>query len=147
MSRLLGVDHGSRRIGLAIADTETGMAFERPALRRRGTDADLAALAALARAEGVALIVIGLPFNMDGSEGAQAQAAREFAAALSAAGLTVTLEDERLTSWQAAGELTSAGRRPDRRSGVVDSSAARILLQQYLDACRPSPADRPEETE
>lgn len=145
MTRLIGIDHGSRRIGLAIADTEAGLAFERPALRRRGTAADVRQIAELARAEEADTLVIGLPFNMDGSEGAQAAAARKFAQRLSEEGLEVILEDERLTSWQAADALASAGRRPNRRSGELDSSAARILLQQYLDAHRP-PSHPPQET-
>jgi putative Holliday junction resolvase len=132
--RLLGLDHGSRRIGIAVADTETGMAFARPALRRRGGDADIAALVDLARREGIDRVVMGLPRNMNGSEGSQADAARLFSGQLAAAGLDVVHLDERLTSWQAAEGLAAAGRRVDRRSGELDSAAARLILQEYLDA-------------
>lgn len=138
MTRLIGVDHGSRRIGLAVGDTETGMAFARPALRRRGTDADLGSIAELARSEGTGRVVLGLPRNMDGSEGAQAAAARAFGERLAAIGLEVTLVDERLTSWDARQRLGAGGRRPSRRSGEVDSAAARLILQEYLDA-QPTP--------
>jgi putative Holliday junction resolvase len=137
MSRLLGIDHGSRRIGLAVGDTDTGLAFARPALRHRSEGDDVARIAALARSEEAGLVVVGLPRNMDGSEGRQAAAARAFGERLAAIGLSVVYHDERLTSWQAESEMTATGRRPTRHSGEVDSAAARILLQDYLDAQRP----------
>jgi putative holliday junction resolvase len=149
--RIIGLDHGSRRIGIAIGDTETGMAFARPALRRRNLDHDLALVGELCTTEGAGLVVIGLPLNMDGSEGGQAAAARAFGEGLAGIGLTVAYEDERLSSWQAAENL-STGRQADRGSGELDSAAARVILQQYLDARRPpaghrSGPDWPEETE
>jgi len=145
MSRMVGIDHGSRRIGLAVGDTETGMAFARPALQRRSTAVDLDTIAALARDEDASLVVIGLPRNMDGSEGPQAAAARDFGARLAATGLHVDYVDERLTSWQAEEQLADEGRRVRRRSGEIDSAAARLILQEYLDAHAPS--DPAQETE
>jgi len=150
--RIIGLDHGSRRIGIAIGDTETGMAFARPALRRRNLDHDLALVGGLCTTEGAGLVVIGLPLNMDGSEGGQAAAARAFGEGLAGIGVTVAYEDERLSSWQAAEELSTGGRQADRGSGELDSAAARVILQQYLDARRPpaghrSGPDWPEETE
>jgi putative holliday junction resolvase len=150
--RIIGLDHGERRIGVAIADTETGMAFARPAIRRRNLDGDLAQIAELCTTEGAGLIVIGLPLNMDGTEGGQAAAARAFGDALVGVGLAVEYTDERLSSWQAAEDLTANGRRAGRGSGELDSAAARVILQQYLDARRPpaghrSDRDWPEETE
>ena len=76
--RIIGLDHGSRRIGVAIGDTETGMAFARQAIKRRNLDHDLALIGELCAGEEVARIVVGLPLNMDGSEGEQAAAARSF---------------------------------------------------------------------
>lgn len=134
MTRILAIDHGSRRIGIAIADTETRMAFARPALRRRGGESDIIALAELARGEEAGLLVVGLPMNMDGSEGSQAAAARAFGTRLAALGLRVVYADERLSSWEAGVRLAEAGDRPTRRSGELDSAAARLILQQYLDA-------------
>ena len=134
MTRLLGIDHGSRRIGIAVGDSETGMAFARRALQRRGGDRDIVALGDLARTEGVSLVVVGLPMNMDGSEGSQAAAARAFGERLAAIGLRIVYADERLSSWEAAVRLAEAGDRPSRRSGDLDSAAARLILQQYLDA-------------
>ena len=150
--RIIGLDHGARRIGIAIGETETGMAFARPALRRRKLDRDLALVGELCTTEGAGLVVIGLPLNMDGSEGGQAAAARAFGEGLAGIGLAVAYEDERLSSWQAAEDLSTRSRRADRGSGELDSAAARVILQQYLDARRPpaghrSDPDWPEETE
>ncbi|HET9877983.1 MAG TPA: Holliday junction resolvase RuvX [Candidatus Limnocylindria bacterium] len=133
MRRLIGLDHGSRRIGVAVGDAETGMAFARAALRRRNLDADLRALADLAEAEGADGFVIGLPLLEDGSEGAQAAAARSFGELLAQAGRRpVAFTDERWTSWQAAADLQAAGERPRRERGELDSAAARLILQQYF---------------
>ena len=134
MSSIIGLDHGSRRIGVAVGSLETGQAFARPALLRRSESAELAQLADLARSEGATMMVLGLPRNMDGSEGPQAAAARDFGAQLVALGLEVAYVDERLTSWEAGERLASEGRRPSRTSGERDSAAARLILQEYLDA-------------
>jgi putative Holliday junction resolvase len=133
VTRLLGLDHGGRRIGVAIGDTETRLAFARPALQRRNAEADIRAIGQLAEAEGAAIVVLGLPRNMDGSEGSQAAAARDFGEQLAAIGLVVELQDERLTSWQAAQQI-GPRRGRERRSGELDSAAARVILQEYLDA-------------
>jgi putative holliday junction resolvase len=140
--RLIGLDHGARRIGVAVGDTETGMAFARPAIRRRNLDHDLALVRELCAHEDTRQVVVGLPLNMDGSEGSQAAAARAFGDRLAAIGLDVSFEDERLSSWEAAERLSAEGRRPSRAGGELDSAAARVILQQYLDARRP-PAGRP----
>lgn len=145
MTRIIGLDHGSRRIGLAVGDVETGMAFARPAIQRQSVMVDLDTIAAIARDEEASLVVLGLPRNMDGSEGPQAAAARDFGERLAAIGLAVAYVDERLTSWQAAEQLADEGRRVRRRSGEIDSAAARLILQEYLDAH--SPADLPQEPE
>jgi putative holliday junction resolvase len=134
VTRLVGIDHGARRIGLAVGDTETGMAFARGVLRTRRRAAAIDELVRLASSEGAERFVLGLPLHADGSEGDQAAAAREFGLALAqASNLPVSLVDERLTSWQAGEELSAAGRHPGRRSGELDAAAARLILQQYLD--------------
>jgi len=143
VTRIVALDHGSRRIGVAIGDTQTGMAFARPAVRQRNEAVALDTVSALLRDEEAELVVLGLPLNMDGSEGPQAAAARSFGERLSSAvGLEVVLVDERLTSWQAAEQLAAEGRRADRGSGEVDSAAARMILQEYLDAL---PVTRPDQ--
>ncbi len=138
MTRVVALDHGSRRIGVAVGDTLTGMAFARPAIRRRSQEIDFDTISALARDEDAELVVVGLPRNMDGSEGPQASAARRFGDRLAAIGLQVAYVDERLTSWQAAEQLAAEGRRARRQSGEVDSAAARLILQEYLDALPPT---------
>ena len=135
--RILGLDHGSRRIGVAIGSTVTGMAFARGAIKRRSLDRDLAFIGELCTEEGVERVVIGLPLLRDGHEGEQAAAARAFGDELtSRLGLEVVYEDERLTSWEAGERLAEGGSRPDRSSGELDSAAARLILQQYLDRRR-----------
>jgi len=133
VTRIIGLDHGAKRIGVAVGDTETGMAFAREAIKRRNLSDDLATVGGLCSREGAGLVVVGLPLNMDGSEGDQAAAARAFGAAVERIGLEVAYEDERLTSWEAGRRLAEAGRRPRRGSGELDSTAARLILQQYLD--------------
>jgi len=134
---VIGLDHGSRRIGVAVGNEETGQAFPRPALLRRKLAADIEQIATLAREEGATTVVVGLPRNMDGSEGGQAAQARAFGEQLTAIGLEVVFVDERLSSWQAGEELAAAGRRPKRGSGEKDSAAARLILQEWLDRRRP----------
>jgi len=133
-SAVIGLDHGSRRIGVAVGSLETGQAFARAALQRRSQSADLEWLADLARSENATLVVVGLPRNMDGSEGPQAAAARAFGGQLLTLGFEVVYVDERLTSWEAGERLAAEGRRPSRTSGEQDSAAARLILQEYLDA-------------
>lgn len=148
--RIVALDHGAKRIGVAAGDTETGMAFAHRAIKRSSLDRDLARVVELCTDEGAELVVVGLPLNLDGSEGPQAALARGFGESLRAAGLEVVFEDERLSSWEAQQRLASAGRSPDRRSGEVDSVAAQLFLQEYLDAQPAEPAEAPrpaEETE
>ena len=137
MSTVIGLDHGSRRIGVAVGSEETGLAFARPALLRRNLAADLDQIAALAHVEDASQVVLGLPRNMDGSEGTQAAAARSFGEQLASIGLAVVFVDERLTSWQAGEDLAAGDRRPSRASGEKDSAAARLILQEWLDRRRP----------
>jgi putative Holliday junction resolvase len=137
MSAVIGLDHGSRRIGVAVGDDEVGQAFARPAILRRSLATVLDQISVLAAAERTSRVVVGLPRNMDGTEGSQAAAARAFGAQLATIGLEVDFVDERLSSWQAGEDLAAAGRRPERASGEKDSAAARLILQEWLDRRRP----------
>lgn len=133
--RILGVDYGSKRIGLAMGDDETRIAMPLKTLQGCGDVArDAAGVAALAREEEVGLIVVGLPLNMDDSEGPQAKATRTFMAALSkASGIAVVERDERLSSF-GADELTrEAGLTRGKSKEKRDKLAAQIILQSYLD--------------
>jgi putative Holliday junction resolvase len=136
VTRVIGLDHGTRRIGVAVGDTETGMAFPREAIRHRGAAGAAESVRELAADEDAALVVLGLPRAEDGGEGEQAAIVRAFGARLEELGLRVTYEDERLSSWAASEALENGGRRAPRQSGALDSAAARLILQQYLDAHR-----------
>ena len=132
--RILALDFGKRRIGLAISDPSRLIASTLETLQRTTIRADLDALRNLATTREATLILIGLPLNMDGSEGLSAQRVREFADRLGRrTGLEVELCDERLTSVAAEEMLRERGANPDRRPGKVDALAAAILLQGYLD--------------
>jgi len=129
VGRLIGIDPGDRRIGVAVGDEETGMAFPRPALRMGSRAPE--GIRALADAEGTQRIIVGLPLNMDGSEGSQAAAARAFGARLGALGLEVIFSDERLTSWDAAERMTQSASR-STAADAIDSAAAALILEQYF---------------
>lgn len=129
MGRLIGIDHGTRRIGVALGDSETGMAFPRPAVRAGNSAPDT--IRALARDENAERVVVGLPLNMDGSEGRQAALARAFGARLEALGLDVAFCDERLTSWEATDRLVGTNQR-QIAADSIDSAAAALILEQYL---------------
>lgn len=134
--RVLAIDYGERRLGLAVSDEEGTFAFPAGALERRGTRRDLAALADLARERGVAAVVVGLPLHMDGREGPEAKAAREFARAVAeATGLPVETFDERWTTREAERSLRAqglVGRRGRAIKGAVDEVAATLLLRAWL---------------
>jgi putative Holliday junction resolvase len=150
VTRIIGLDHGAKRIGVAVGDTATRMAFAREAIRRRNLADDIARIGELCAAEEAEVIVIGLPLTMDGNAGEQAGRARAFGDALAPIGATIAYADERLTSWEAGERLAQEGRSPHRSSGELDSAAARLILQQYLDALPPAPSHDPhsaEETE
>lgn len=135
--RVLGIDPGARRIGLALSDPEGQFASPLPAVQSRGADETVRKLAAeIARCQAERLVV-GLPLRLDGSEGESARLARSLAERLQAAtGLVVVLWDERLTTRAAQRALTETGTRGARRKQAVDSIAAALLLQSYLDAER-----------
>ena len=136
--RVLGVDLGRRRIGLAISDPETRLAFPLDAIASNGTARDVEALRALVEARQVKRVVLGLPLHMDGRSGPEVEATRRFAGALElATGIPIELLDERWTSVEAERALrltgTPAKRRRQRRSGELDSMAATILLRTWLE--------------
>jgi len=134
--RILAVDPGSRRIGLALSDEEARVALPLETLERGG-GADRAAreVAAVARREGAGEIVVGLPLEMDGREGPSARRARRFGEAVGeAAGLPVVMWDERLTTAQASRALREGGVRARDERRIIDQAAATVLLQSYLEA-------------
>lgn len=138
--RALGVDPGSKRIGLAVSDTSGTIASPLTVLARsRSRQHDLAEIARVARDEEVDVIVFGLPINMDGSHGKAAKAAAEEARRLaSVVDVPVELHDERLTTVTAERSMLDAGLTAPERRQRVDKVAAAVMLQAWLD----SPAAR-----
>jgi putative Holliday junction resolvase len=129
-----GVDLGKVRVGVAVSDELGALAHPRPALDGTNRKALLAGLAALAAAEEVGRFVVGLPVEMSGSHGAAAERAEKFALALAnATGLEVELWDERLTTVEASRRLSEAGKRKRSQQASIDSAAAALLLQAWLD--------------
>ena len=143
MARILAVDWGERRVGLAISDPSATLARALPTLYTRSQNETVTAIAAVIKEEEVGELVIGLPLNMDGTRGEAAQQAATLADLLKVeAGLPTTLWDERLTSVQARRHAEEIGERIGRRKDRVDQLAAEILLQSYLDAKRIRGEDR-----
>lgn len=134
-SRILALDLGKKRIGLAISDPLGITAQGLPNLVRINKRTDFAALEQLVRERQVGLILMGNPINMRGDEGRQSGWVREFAQALKErTGLPVKLWDERLTSVEAGRVLRSSGISIEKRAAAVDRLSAVILLQSYLDS-------------
>ncbi len=132
--RTLGVDLGRVRIGLALADDVLRTARPLRVISRRTEAADLAAIAAAVREYEVDRVVLGLPLNMDGTEGPSARLARSFAPKLEAAlAVPVELFDERLSTFEAEIRLRDQGFSAKDRRSRVDAEAAAVILQGWLD--------------
>lgn len=138
----LGLDIGHKRIGVAGCDRLGLLATGLTTLKHTSFQDVVAQLAALARERQVQVLVVGLPYTMNGEVGKQARRVQSFARRLSEAlNLPVEYVDERLTSFQAEQMLLSEGRSPSRHKGLIDRKAAAIILQQWLDQ-RVSPRSR-----
>jgi putative pre-16S rRNA nuclease len=134
-SRILALDVGKRRIGMALSDPLGITAQGLPNLERKNKRADLAALAHHIEQHAVGLILIGNPLNMSGSAGRQSAWVAEFAGALAEySGCPVKLWDERLTTVEASRVLRQSGISIAKRAQAVDRLSAVILLQSYLDS-------------
>jgi putative Holliday junction resolvase len=132
--RILAIDHGSKRIGIAVSDELKMIAQPLEFIPAAPFPAFLARLNELINVKEVELILIGMPRNMDGSYGPAAQKVEEFVEALKGlVSVPVKLWDERLTSAQANRVLIQGNVRRDKRKEKVDAMAAAILLQSYLD--------------
>lgn len=141
MSRVLGVDLGTVRIGIALSDPTGAVASPLDTIIHRDRRKDLAAVAAVARAHRVERIVVGWPRNMDGTAGPAAKRAEAFADSLrQMVDVPVDLWDERLSTVAAERILRDANVRRERRSSIRDRVAAAIILQAYL-AVRPGGND------
>jgi putative Holliday junction resolvase len=133
--RLLGVDFGDTRTGLAVSDASRFLASGIGYVSPGGIEKTADHVAGVAREKGVSGIVVGLPRNMDGSEGFRADRCREFATMLSERldGVAVAMIDERMTTMSASRYLNETGTRGQKRKGVIDTLSAQIILQNALD--------------
>lgn len=137
MGRVLALDVGEKRVGVALCDETQTLARPLFTLKRASKKEDFARLTAACREHAVEKVIVGLPKTLRGEEGAQAQRVRRYAAAVQAAlDLPIEFWDERFSSVDARERLASAGRRP-RAKGDIDSAAAAIILQEYLDSHNP----------
>lgn len=133
--RILGVDYGDSRVGLAVSDEMRVLASPLPPLQTGSMRKTIDEVAKIARETGAAVIVVGLPLNMNGTEGPQAGKVRAFGSKLGeVTGAEIVYKDERLTTVQAHRAFDQAGVSKSRRSRLVDSVSAQIILQSYLDA-------------
>jgi putative Holliday junction resolvase len=134
-NRLLGVDYGQVRIGLALSDPDGQLAFPLTTYQRRQQAEDADFFRRLVEQEEIDRIVVGLPVHLDGREGAKARQARKFGQWLTAVtGRPVAFWDERFTTVEAESALWKAGLTHKKRRARRDRVAAQILLQAYLDA-------------
>ena len=142
--RILGIDYGSKRLGLSLSDQDAILASPLPVHVRTTPTDDLKFLEALAREKGVGEIVLGLPLNMNGSQGEMAQAVQGFAGELQReCNVPIVLFDERLTTSEAERVLVQADVSRKKRKSLRDGLAAVLILQGYLDSQR-SNIDPPE---
>ena len=135
VGRVLGLDLGDARIGVAISDPERRLAVPVGTIHVGQPPGELLAVAELVRVHDVATIVIGEPLSMDGSRGTRASHAAAFAEAVRAV-VPVVLQDERLSTVEASRGLRDAGASAKRQRAVIDASAAQVILQAWLDAER-----------
>lgn len=134
--RVLGIDFGAKRLGLAVSDRSGTIAQGLALYTRRDLQGDLAHIKALIAQYEISRIILGLPVNMDGSLGAQAQQVLEFEKQLAKLQIPIELFDERLTTAEAERVLLSADVRRRKRRNLRDQLSAVLILQGYLDQQR-----------
>ena len=134
VGRILAVDLGTKRIGLALSDPLGLTAQPMPTLKAEGWETDVAAIGRIAAERGAQAIIVGLPLRMSGRAGPEARRAESFAQALrEKTRLPVRTWDERLTTAASERSLIEAGRSRKKRRAAVDSAASILILQSYLD--------------
>ena len=135
--RLLGIDPGTRNIGLAVSDPSLTIAVSLGSIRRNRLSTVAATITEIARERNVGGIVIGLPVNMDGTEGRRAESTRDWSRALSdATGLAVAFWDERMSTQAVTRAMLAADLSRSKRARRTDQAAAAYILQGALDAIR-----------
>jgi len=132
--RVLALDPGERRVGIAISDPTGALARPLQTLARRSKEEDFSAIAALVAEHGVGLVVIGQPLSLDGAEGPQARRVARYALALAdCLSVPVVSWDERFTTSEAR-DIMRQNRRKKRDKADLDAVAAAVILQSYLDS-------------
>ncbi len=133
--RALGIDFGLKRVGLALSDPDGRMALPHAVLERSTRDKIFADIVSVIESRGVQAVVVGLPLALDGEETLTTRQARNFAQSLARrTAVPVHLMDERLSSAEAEARLKEAGLCPKKRKSRLDSQAACLILQAWLDA-------------
>lgn len=133
MKRIMGIDYGDARTGVALSDLLCSIAGSAQVVPSRNTQKAIADIVRIAKENEVGEIVVGLPRNMDGSEGSRAQLCREFADLLKeATGLPVAMWDERRTTVEAHNILSQHNYHGQKRKNTVDAVAASLILEGYL---------------
>lgn len=135
--RILGIDYGDARIGMAISDENEILATALQPLQNLSMRKSIDAVFSVAAENSAGLIVVGLPLNMNGTEGPQAGKVRAFAENLGkVSGVPVVMKDERLTTVFVERAFDETGVKKSRRKALVDSASAQVILQNYLDGQR-----------
>jgi len=134
--RILALDVGDKRIGIAVSDETQCIATPHSVYTRVGYGPDVKYIQKIYGETAAVAVVCGLPKNMDGSTGFQAEKVLSFAQKLKESGLPVVFQDERLSTVTAHQALISGGMRREERKGTVDKVAAAVILQTYLDRIR-----------
>lgn len=133
MQRYLGLDVGEKRIGVAICDPMLITTRSLVALSRNPENKAVAEIAAICKEYGISTVVVGLPYNMDGTLGHQAKNCQDFAKKLEVdAKLEVCFEDERLTSFEAEQILAKQGKKYTKNKELVDMMSAELILRQFI---------------
>jgi putative Holliday junction resolvase len=143
--RLIGLDIGERRIGIAVSDEMNVVAFPDSTIERQNLEDDLRVLCELARAKHAERFIVGLPIRLDGSHGEQARRAEEFARKLAErAHIPVEMSDERFSTKEAERYLIASDVKRKRRRKILDKMAAQIILQSYMETHRGHREERAE---
>ena len=131
--RVMGIDYGDARTGIAVSDLLCSIVGTTAVIHSRNTEKTILEVVRIVKEQGVGEIVVGLPKNMDGTEGSRAQLCREFATLVeSATGIQVTMWDERRTTVEAHNILSAHNYHGKKRKNTVDAVAASLILEGYL---------------
>ena len=137
MKRIMGIDYGDARTGVAMSDLMCTLVGSTAVVPSRNTEKAIADIVRMAKENGVGRIVVGLPRNMDGTEGARAELCREFARKLGdATGLEIVMWDERRTTVEAHNILSQHNYHGQKRKNTVDAVAASLILEGYLNSLK-----------